>query len=208
MSSQHGKPGLMSPVRADVDRAGAVRAALVRMVAQHGFHGASMGAVAKEANVGTGTAYLYYASKDELVYATYLEVKRDLVQAAVGQLDPALPARERFTQLWRGAYEHLAGDPDRARFLIQVESSPFATPARDRAMAIDGVAIDGVALDGDPLLAVPTMTELVEHFVALPLPVLYDLAVGPILRLIASGTDLDIAILPILIEACWRAVTN
>lgn len=188
----------MSPVRADVDRAGAVRAALVRLVAKHGFHGASMGAVAKEADVGTGTAYLYYPSKDELVYATYLEVKRDLVQAAVSQLDPALPARERFTQLWRGAYEHLARDPDRARFLIQVESSPFATPARDRA----------IALDGDPLLAVPTMTELVEQFVALPLPVLYDLAIGPILRLIASGTDLDTADLATLVEACWRAVTG
>ncbi|MGZ4707901.1 MAG: TetR/AcrR family transcriptional regulator, partial [Acidimicrobiales bacterium] len=58
-----------------VDRAAAVRAALRTLVARNGFHGASMSAVAAEAGVGTGTAYVHYASKDELVLATYLEVK-------------------------------------------------------------------------------------------------------------------------------------
>ena len=36
---------------------------------QPGFHGASMGAVAREAGVATGTAYTHYASKDDLVLA-------------------------------------------------------------------------------------------------------------------------------------------
>ena len=62
---------------ATVDRAAAVRQALRTLVAQNGFHGASMSAVAAEAGVATGTAYTHYASKDELVLATYLETKAE-----------------------------------------------------------------------------------------------------------------------------------
>ena len=53
-----------------MDRPAAIRRALRDLVAERGFHGASMGAVAKEAGVATGTAYVHYESKDELVYAT------------------------------------------------------------------------------------------------------------------------------------------
>jgi len=54
-----------------MDRAAAVRSALRTLVARHGFHGASMSAVAREAGVATGTAYTHYTSKDELVLAAY-----------------------------------------------------------------------------------------------------------------------------------------
>ena len=72
---------------ATVDRAAAVRQALRTLVAGHGFHGASMSAVAAEAGVATGTAYTHYASKDELVLAAYLETKAELAAAATADLD-------------------------------------------------------------------------------------------------------------------------
>ena len=45
-----------SPGRPGTDRAAAVRHALRRLVAHHGFHWASMAAVAKEAGDGPGGA--------------------------------------------------------------------------------------------------------------------------------------------------------
>ena len=74
------------------DRAGAVRAAFAALVADHGFHGASMGAVAQLTGVATGTAYVHYSSKEELLYATYLKVKRALGLAASALVDPPLAA--------------------------------------------------------------------------------------------------------------------
>ncbi len=180
-----------------IDRAAAVRGAVVRLVAQRGFHGASMGAVAKEAGVATGTAYVHYPSKEELVFATYLEVKRGLMTAAASAVEPGASPREQFGQMWQAAYDHLAADPDRARFLAQVDSSPFAAPAHERALAADG----------DPVMAVLEAAQLVEQFTALPLRVLYDLALGPVLRLVAAGEELEPEHLPLLVEACWRAVT-
>ncbi len=202
----------MTEARARVDRAAAVRRALVRLVAERGFHGASMGAVAKEAGVATGTAYVHYASKEELVYATYLEVKRELMGAAAAAVETDAPGpgsggasgpasvsgRDRFARMWRAAYEHLAEHPDHARFLVQVDASPFGGPAHERA----------TASDGDPLLAVPAVAALMQEFAPLPPRVLFDLALGPVLRLVAAGEELPAADLPRLTEACWRAVTR
>lgn len=53
------------------DRPAAIRRALRDLVAGRGFRGASMSAIAESAGVATGTAYVHYASKKELVLATY-----------------------------------------------------------------------------------------------------------------------------------------
>ncbi len=107
-----------------VDRAALVRRALVELVAELGFRGTSMAAVAERAGVATGTAYVHYPSKDALVMAAYQEVKRALGEAVSAIHLPTEPA-ERFRALWFGVYRHLAGDPVRARFLVQVDSSPW-----------------------------------------------------------------------------------
>ena len=41
-------------------------------MAERGFRGTSMSAVAERAGVAAGTAYVHYASKDELIVATYV----------------------------------------------------------------------------------------------------------------------------------------
>ncbi|MEO6471502.1 MAG: TetR/AcrR family transcriptional regulator [Aeromicrobium sp.] len=181
-----------------LDRAAAVRRALLSLVARDGFHGTSMAAVAKQAEVATGTAYVHYASKEELVYATYLEVKRDLGQAAIAHVDPTASSRAKFEQVWHGVRDHLTQDPDRARFLVQVDCSPFALTAHDRAMTTDG----------DPLMTSPIVLALLEEFVPLPAPLLLDLAIGPIIRLTASGTELDARMASTLVESCWQAVSR
>jgi AcrR family transcriptional regulator len=183
---------------ARVDRAAAVRAALRRLVARNGFHGASMSAVAAEASVAAGTAYVHYASKDDLVLATYLEVKRDLGAAAVADLDPSAPADARFLRIWHGVHRHLAADPDRARFLVQVNGSPYAHRAHEMVMAADG----------DPMMAEAAKKDMASRLVPLPPEVLYDLGFGPAVRLAAAGAPVTPAVLDTLAAACWRAITR
>ncbi len=157
-----------------------------------------MSAVATEAGVGTGTAYVHYASKDDLVYATYLEVKQDLGRAAITGVDTAASARTRFLQLWRGIHRHLSNDPDRARFLLQVESSPYARTAHAKALAAED----------DPILREATTTDLRAQLASLPVEILYDLGIGPAIRLAAGSESLDKPSLTALAEACWRAITT
>jgi AcrR family transcriptional regulator len=181
-----------------VDRAAAVRQALRALVAGHGFHGASMSAVAAEAGVATGTAYTHYASKDELVLAVYRETKAELAAAATSGLDRSAGPAERFRPLWLAAYRHLAANREHALFLLQVDCSPYRDEAHDAALAVGD----------DPLLREAASPDIAARLLPLPLEVLYELGLAPAVRLAASGIELGDEELAVAAEACWRAVTR
>lgn len=183
---------------ASLDRAAAVRQALRRLIAERGFHGASMSAVASEAGVATGTAYTHYGSKDDLVLATYLETKAQLGVAATAELDPAAPPRERFREMWLASYRHLASNRDHALFLLQVDNSPYRTHAHEAALA----------REDDPILEQAAAADMIAQLLPLPPEVLYELGLAPAVRLAAHGTELSDADLDAIAAACWRAISR
>jgi AcrR family transcriptional regulator len=153
-----------------------------------------MSAVAERAGVAAGTAYVHYASKDELVIATYLEIKADLSNAAVVGLDLGAALDDQFLQVWHHVFRHLDADPARARYIQQVEASPYADVAHQRALERH-----------DPL--VEAAAEMAPHTVDLPPLVVWDLGFGPAIRLAAAaGEKLDESQLDTLARACLRAV--
>ena len=180
-----------------VDRAALVRRAVIELVAERGFRGTSMAAVAERAGVATGTAYVHYASKDELVLAAHGEVKEELGAAAMAAIDLDAAPEERFRSMWVAIRDHLRHDPERAQFLIQVDASPHARTAHDAAVeANDSRLMEAV---GPDLLAL---------FTDLPALVLYDLSIGPIVRIVATGQELYEDDWNRLCTACWRAITE
>jgi AcrR family transcriptional regulator len=180
-----------------VDRAAAVRGALRALVARSGFHGASMSAVAGEAGVATGTAYTHYASKDELVLAAYCETKAHLAVAAMAGRDASAEAAAQFHGVWLATYRHLKANPDHARFLLQVDHSPYRAAAHQAAIAA-----------GDPLAAQAAAPATAALLLPLPLDVLYELGLSPAVRLAAGETELTDEQLDQIARACWRAITQ
>jgi AcrR family transcriptional regulator len=190
-----GPQGATAP--AGVDRAALVRSALRSLVAENGLHATPMSAVAARAGVATGTAYVHYASKDDLVLAAFREAKVDLGRAAVGRMDSRAPAATRFEHLWLGVHEYLSQNPERARFLTQVESSPYA---RRYHGSFDA--------DGDPLTDAATVPDMAAELLPLPLEVLFDLGLAPAIRLVSAGVELEPDDLRAVAHACWRAITR
>lgn len=184
--------------RAGLDRAAAVRRALRALVAQHGFHGASMSAVAKAAGVATGTTYTHYASKDELVVAAYLETKAELGAAATADVDPSAGPAERFRTIWLATYRHLAATREDALFLLQVDASPYRAEAHAAALAVAG----------DPLLEQAAVPDVAERLLPLPPEVLYELGLAPAVRLAVNPVELSGDDLAAVADACWRAVSR
>lgn len=181
-----------------IDRPAAIRRAVRTLVARNGFHGASMADVARRAGVATGTAYVHYPSKDELMFATYLELRRELGDAAAANIDADRPAEQRFVQLWCGVHDHLVADPDRAAFLVQFDASPYAGEGQRRSLSASD----------DPLRVEADRPDLAGRLVDLPLPTLYDLAIRPVVRAVAMGDVLDEEQRHTLARACWRAITR
>lgn len=175
-----------------VDRAALVRRALVELVAERGIHGTSMSQVAERAGVATGTAYVHYESKERLLIAAFVEVKSRLGEAALAEVDTSKEPREIFESVWRNIYHHLVGDDAIADFLLQVEASPLRVAAHD-------------ALPGDNLLS-EMARSLSSVLTDLPAHILYDLGLAPVVRLVASATELTDREIDTLIESCWQAV--
>lgn len=150
-----------------------------------------MGAVAKQAGVAAGTAHVHYESKDELVYATYLEIKRELSEAVLPNVDLDAPRKQRFIQPWTGIYRHYRQEPARAGFLAQLEASPFSEEASRR-----------LEQSGAPLLEQATRSVLIE----LPMEVISALTLGVAVRLVAAGIDLSDPQIESVAESCWRTV--
>ena len=186
----------MSP-STKIDRAALVRRAVVELVAENGFRGTSMAAVAAHAGVATGTAYVHYSSKDELVVAAYVEVKSALGLAGVAAIQDASAPEDVFRSLWSAMYRHLAADPVQARFLVQVQASPYAAAAHEAALGQDELADH------------PALADLFKELVDLPPLLLYDLGLGPAIRLVAAdGPSLTDDQLAEVAAACWRAVSG
>jgi AcrR family transcriptional regulator len=48
------------------------------LIAEHGFHGSGMAALAKLARVPVGTIYRYFPSKEALIHDLYKEIKEQI----------------------------------------------------------------------------------------------------------------------------------
>lgn len=177
---------------ARVDRAALVRRAMVELVAERGIHGTSMSQVAERAGVATGTAYVHYESKEDLLVAAFVEAKSRLGTIGAADIGPHQTPGEIFGTLWRRLYDHLRDDQHLARFLTQIDESPLRGKAHDALP------------DDDPLVVLGE--EMSEFLVDLPVEIIYELGLAPAVRLAASDTSLDDDQIAAVIDACWRAI--
>jgi len=82
-----------------------ILSAAVRVFAQHGYHGSSMAAVAREAQVATGTIYLYFGRKQDLLITLFQRHLGGYIERCRPALEQAEPGVARLHLL---AKMHLA----------------------------------------------------------------------------------------------------
>ncbi len=93
----------MSPVKSEEKRFRILEAAL-RVFSDKGYYGSSIPSIAKEAEVATGTIYVYFKDKQALANELYLYL-RDIFRQHVKLGDDRMTPRERFHTLWQ-SYIH------------------------------------------------------------------------------------------------------
>ncbi|MDZ4721996.1 MAG: helix-turn-helix domain-containing protein [Roseiflexaceae bacterium] len=186
------------------DKRETILQAALELIAEHGFHGAPISAVAQRAGVSAGIIYHYFASKDELIHALYNEVEADFNRALVVGRPQELRLADAFQRIWLNAYHFYRAHPHKARFLEQYKHSPFSQAAMPAELPADGeLAFIAKLFDGDP-------TE--RPFKELPLDVIYELTLGVAAR-IAQRHTIDAAVisdeqLAAIAAACWQAIAR
>jgi len=107
------------------DKKQAIFESTLELIRDHGFHGAPMSLVAKNAGVAAGTIYHYFESKEQLICELY-EYSRGRVTAAIEScLRDDLSYRENFFSIWSSLYAFYVQEPNVLIFFEQFINSPF-----------------------------------------------------------------------------------
>ena len=109
----------------------AILDATLELISEHGFHGTAMSMIADKADVGAGTIYRYFESKEDLVTQLYLELKLQKGKALLEGYSEELSLRERFRTLWLNMLHYYMEHPHELAFLEQFDNSPFRNPEVD-----------------------------------------------------------------------------
>ena len=98
----------------------------LELIRLHGFHGAPMSLIAKNASVAAGTIYHYFESKDHLIGEMYEYNKCVLVRLANDVLERDIPVKDKFHEVWITLYEYYTENPDVLIFFEQYVNSPYS----------------------------------------------------------------------------------
>ncbi len=100
--------------------------AALKLFVEKGIDNTSTSLISKEADVATGTMYLYFENKVDLISKLYISIKEesmvnflDLIEYSV-----SYDSLERF---WIETVEWGVNNPDKFRFMMQFNPSPYHT---------------------------------------------------------------------------------
>ena len=109
----------------DENKVQAIYEATLKLVLENGFTGLKMSKVAKEAKLATGTLYIYFKDKEELISALYLHIKKEQTRQYFLDYDEKDSFMANFRKLWFRVIEINTQNPEYAIFTDQYYRSPF-----------------------------------------------------------------------------------
>ena len=109
-----------------VDKKHAIFESALDLIKDHGFHGAPMSLVAKNAGVAAGTIYHYFDSKEQLICELYnfnRERVKEVIRLALERKATSL--KEKFSKVWTALYQFYVKEPNILVFFEQFVNSPY-----------------------------------------------------------------------------------
>ncbi|MEP6872797.1 MAG: TetR/AcrR family transcriptional regulator [Burkholderiales bacterium] len=111
----------------DDEKLRAIAKATFVLVEQTGLSGLTMAAIAREAGLATGTLYVYFKSKEELLVELYEQAKTVVAARLMERDDPASPFRSRFQRMWMNWLDNRLAHYAEMVFVEQYYNSPWFT---------------------------------------------------------------------------------
>src|SRR5258708_7386475 len=97
--------------------------AAVAIFAARGFWDTPTALISKTAGVADGTLFTYFKTKDELIHAVYIEIKKELADASLEGLSAHTSIHDKMRHLWNCYIEWGLHHPDKFKVLQQIGDS-------------------------------------------------------------------------------------
>jgi AcrR family transcriptional regulator len=176
--------------------------ASVQMVANRGFHGASVRVITGQAGVSVGTVFVHFEGKEHLILETYKELERRCLAAAMKGYPTQGTFRQRFSHLAHRLIRHFIRFPEEFLFADQFLSSPYRKLASPHFLP-----------DSELSGILHFFREGAEKqlFKDMPPTMLLAIACGPLIQVVRANATgylyLDDERISRIVDACWEAVT-
>lgn len=195
----HSSPNTMKKL----DKRSEIIQAALDLIVEYGFHGTSMAMVAEKADVGAGTIYHYFESKEALIKELYQELE-EKVTVTLWEGNPiSMPIRERFIYLWTVLLKYFIAHPLHFRYMQQYHNSPYGVSLRREKVLTK-------ADDRDIFKKLFEEGISQQVIKGLPLTMLSALAFGPLISMARDHTlgfaMLDDTLIAETVEACWDGI--
>ena len=110
--------------------------ASLKLFCEKCFQDTSTASISNEAKVATGTLFLYFDSKEELVNELYLDCKSDFAQYVEQGVWSHPTFKAQLKHIWERGTEWCLQNPEKMQFMTQFSSSPYITKlTREKAVS-------------------------------------------------------------------------
>ena len=110
------------------DKRAALLSAALALFAEKGLQGASTAQIARCAGVASGTLFVYFSTKEDLIHQLFQEVVGRVHGEIFGQGGLRLGTRDRFLDVLSRILRYFLANPNEFRFLEQYHFSPLFDP--------------------------------------------------------------------------------
>ena len=99
--------------------------ATLELIAENGLHATPVSQISKRSRVSAGTIYHYFPSKEAIINHLYLDLKKEMADAAFQGYDIKNPYQERFFLMWQNSLNYQLSKPTMLSFIEQCSISPL-----------------------------------------------------------------------------------
>ncbi|NCI46191.1 TetR/AcrR family transcriptional regulator [Sediminibacterium soli] len=99
--------------------------AVLSLVKEKGLAGVTMGEIARHAGMATGTLYIYFTNKEELISTLFSECRKASLESYFRDYNEDLPFKSGFRIVWNNILQFRIQNFEDVVFLDQCYHSPF-----------------------------------------------------------------------------------
>lgn len=179
-----------------------ILSATLKLTADKGIHGFSTGDIAREADVGMGTIYNYFESKDILLTALFDELKGKFVNIIISNYDLKIDPYTNFKKIVFVLVKYYIENPEEFRYLERYSDSSLRV---GKGLEESSTLVEQGA----------SMLNSTDHnfkFKKLPPLVLFAMTYGPLVAIVnlvlMNKIELTDQLLNEVAESCWNSILD
>jgi TetR/AcrR family transcriptional repressor of multidrug resistance operon len=173
------------------------------LMAEKGYYGFSMKELAQHANVASGTTYLHFKNKEDLIQKLHQRNAYTLATYMFEGLDENATVYQQFDRIWRNFWTYCLDHPEAIISKSQFDYLPAITRRTEELLAKDLFSKVGVMLDAGVKQGI---------FKDLPIDVLGTLSIETCANMarkhIVGLINVNDEILEEVIASCWNAIAK